>query len=50
MSATGHWIERLQELAVRYAYLGLGADLAGLSLTELWGAYCLLTRIDGGSL
>jgi hypothetical protein len=42
------WLLRLQELALRHSYLGLPPDLPALTLIELWGVYCLLSRIDGG--
>jgi len=44
------WLLRLQELAARHSHLGLAADLTALSLIELWGVYCLLSGIEGGSL
>lgn len=42
------WLKRLQTLCNRFSYLGIGADLAALSTSELWGLYCYLQRIDGG--
>lgn len=39
------WLERLQSLSVRFACLGVSADLAGLTLIELWGAYRYLSRL-----
>lgn len=39
------WIERLQCLSVRFSHLGIGADLATLSITELWGIYLFLSRM-----
>ncbi len=42
------WLERLQTLCERFSYLGIGADLAGLSLIELWGLYCYLSRLADG--
>ena len=39
------WLIRLQSLSVQFSHLGLGADMAGLSLTELWGVYCYLSRL-----
>jgi hypothetical protein len=43
-----HWLQRLQMLAVRFSHLGLGADLAALSLVEQWGLYCYLSRLADG--
>ena len=40
------WLERLEWLALRFSHLGLTADLAGMSMMELWGVYCLLCRIN----
>ena len=42
------WMERLQCLTVRFSHLGIGADLAALSLIELWGVYCYLSRLVDG--
>jgi|APThiThiocy_cv2_1041547.scaffolds.fasta_scaffold15960_5 hypothetical protein len=39
------WLERLQTLLVRFPHLGLHADIAALSLIELWGLYCFLSRL-----
>jgi hypothetical protein len=42
-------LERAQALAARLAHLGIGPDLAGLCMADLWGAYAYLRRIaDGG--
>jgi hypothetical protein len=41
------WTERLQTLIERFSYLGIDADMAALSLIELWGLYCYLSRLDG---
>ena len=40
------WLERLQTLCERFSSLGLGADMAALSLCELWGLYCYLSRLE----
>ena len=40
-----HWLERLHTLVARFSYMGLGADIAALSLIELWGLYCYLNRL-----
>jgi hypothetical protein len=39
------WLERLQMLCERFSHLGMGADLAALSLIELWGLFCYLNRL-----
>lgn len=39
------WIERLQTLCNRFAHLGIGADIAALSIIELWGLYQFLSRL-----
>ena len=40
--------EHLQMLCNRFSYLGLGADLAALSITEAWGLYLFLSRLGDG--
>ena len=42
------WLKRLQALLERFSYLGIGADIASLSLIELWGVYCFLSRLADG--
>lgn len=42
------WRERLQCLSVRFAHLGIGADLAALSIVEVWGLYLFLSRLADG--
>ena len=42
------WLEDLQALAARFAGLGIGPDLAALTLAEAWGLYRFLARIAGG--
>lgn len=42
------WIERLQTLLERFPHLGIGADIAALSIIELWGLYCFLLRLADG--
>ena len=39
------WMERLPTLCARFSHLGIGDDLAGLTLMELWGLYCYLSRL-----
>lgn len=41
------WLERLQSLCERFSHLGIGADLATLSIIEMWGVYCFLRRLAG---
>lgn len=41
------WQERPQTLRNRFSHLGMGADLASLSLIEPWGVYCFLRRLAG---
>lgn len=38
-------LERAQSLAMRLSHLGMGQDLAGLSLADLWGVYRFLQRL-----
>lgn len=38
---------RTQELAARLSWLGIGPDLAALSLADLWGVYRYLSRVAG---
>jgi len=42
------WLDELQTLCERFSHLGIGADLASMSLVELWGLYCYLTRLADG--
>lgn len=45
----GHaWLEDLQALAARFVGLGIGPDLAALTMAEAWGLYRYLTRLAGG--
>ena len=41
------WLERLQMLIARYSTIGLNADIASLSLIELYAVYCYLSRLGG---
>ena len=41
------WLGHLEILAARFCHLGVSADLAGLSIVELWGLYCFLRRLAG---
>ena len=40
--------ERLQMLCNRFSLLGVGADLAALSIIEAWGLYLFLSRLEEG--
>ena len=42
------WLERLQMLLMRFSHLGIGADVASLSLIELWALYLHLSRLADG--
>jgi hypothetical protein len=42
------WLERLQTLAARFSHLGIGGDIAALSIIELWGLYLFLSRLADG--
>lgn len=42
------WLERLQMLLEQFSHLGIDADIAALSLIELWGLYCYLSRLADG--
>lgn len=43
-----HWLERLQTLLARFSYLGIEADIAALSMIELWALYLHLSRLADG--
>ena len=42
------WLEELEALTQRFG-VGLGVDLAGLALTDLWGVYRFLCGIAEGA-
>lgn len=42
------FLERLQTLCNRFSHLGIGADLAALSVIEAWGVYRFLSRLAEG--
>lgn len=42
------WLERLGMLLARFSNLGIGADIASLSLIEAWGLYRFLMRLADG--
>lgn len=39
------WLVQLQALSARFSDLGITADLASMSLIELWGVYRYLLRL-----
>ena len=41
------WMEDLQLLSARFAGLGIGPDLAALTLAEAWALYGFLARMAG---
>jgi hypothetical protein len=43
------WLKELELLAWRFAHLGFGPDLAGMTLTELAALYWLLSRLGMGA-
>lgn len=42
------WLEDLQALAARFAGLGIGPDLATVTLAEAWGIFVFLRRLAKG--
>lgn len=42
------WRERLQGLCGRFFHLGIGADLAALTIIAAWGLYLFLSRLADG--
>jgi len=32
-----------------FSHLGVSADMAGMTVIELWALYCFLSRLDGGA-
>ncbi len=39
------WLDRLEMLCVKFPHLGVGSDLASLSLIEAWQLYLYLDRL-----
>ena len=39
------WLERLKTLIARFSHLGIGADMASLSLIDAWALYLHLSRL-----
>ncbi|MCZ8175160.1 MAG: hypothetical protein O9343_08210 [Burkholderiaceae bacterium] len=42
------WLEDLQALAARCTGLGIGPDLAALTLAQAWALWQFLARVAGG--
>ena len=42
------WMKELELLAWRFAHLGIGPDLAGMTAAELAAVYWYLLRVAGG--
>jgi len=43
------WIERTRTLLGRLQYIGLDAGVAASSAIAVWGVYCALSRLGGGT-
>lgn len=41
------WLDELSMMLWRCSSLGIGVDVASMSVVELWGVYCLLKRLTG---
>ena len=39
------WLNHLQSLIIKFSHLGIDADIASLSLIELWELYLHLSRL-----
>jgi len=42
------WQRQLEMLLIRFSHLGIGADVASLSMIELWALYLHLSRLIDG--
>lgn len=42
------WLKELELLAWRFAHLGIGPDLAGMTAAELAAVYAYLVRLAAG--
>ncbi len=42
------WQRQLEMLLIRFSHLGIGADVASLSMIELWALYLYLSRLADG--
>ena len=45
MKRAPDWLKELELLAWRFAHLGIGPDLAGMTLCELAGLHAYLSRL-----
>lgn len=43
------WLKELHLLTWRFAHLGFGPDLCGMTVTELAALYCYLSRLAAGA-
>lgn len=48
MKLPADWLKELELLAWRFAHLGIGPDLAGMTLAELAGLYAYLSALAHG--
>ena len=44
--APNDWLQRLRALAYRFESLGIGADIAAMTVAELWALYVFLLRLS----
>ena len=49
MTRAAPWIEELEWLAVRFGGYGIGPEVAGLTLAQVWGLCVFLRRLSGGA-
>ncbi len=40
-----NWLQQLEILLIRFSHLGIGVDIASLSMIELWTVYMHLSRL-----
>ena len=48
MQFRSDWFKELELLVWRFAHLGIGPDLAGMTAIELAGLYAYLSRLAAG--
>lgn len=48
MKLPSDWIKELELLAWRFTHLGFGPDMAGMTVVELAGLYCYLSKLAAG--
>lgn len=48
LNDTEAWLTSLSILIERFNYLGIGADIASLTLVDLWALYLQLSRLIEG--